>query len=203
MGRLIHDLFSIAFGTQWPFSFPVWAFVSAMLISCAAVLTAATPQLVSPITVEAMARPTRVAMWTFLAAPITVFGTIVLAFTGVGAPIAVISIFLCLGMIVVGTSACLAGISAQVFRMNGMVLQPWAAALVGMSVLRLVRLIPYVGAPVQSLVLLIGFSAAFVVAMDAARSWHARRMPDAKQFEGEHLIEWNAPEDYGAGQDKK
>jgi hypothetical protein len=195
MGRLIYDLIAIAFGSQWPFSWAAWAFVTTILVAVASVITAVAPKLVTPISVEILVRPSRIVLWTFLAAPVSVLGTLMLTFTGVGIPIAVVAIFIAIAMVVLGTTALMTALTAQLVRGQGVVLLPWAAALIGMAVLRLVRLIPVVGAPLQSLIMLIGFSAAFAAALTAARSWHARRMPDAKQFEGERLIEWNAPDD--------
>jgi hypothetical protein len=67
---------------------------------------------------------------------------------------------------------------------------PWLAALIGIAILRLVRLVPILGAAAHSLLVWIAFSAASIATVRMAWSWHKRRLPDAVQFRGETLVEW-------------
>jgi hypothetical protein len=192
---LLQDAAAIAGGNQWEFSFAIWAYLTVLAVACAAVLTAATPQLTTPLVVEVLARPWRVAKWTLLAGPCSLIVLVTLAFTGFGAPFAVLLSFLGLGLGCVGTIALATAVMSRAVAQQAFVVKPWVLAVVGMLAVRVIRLVPFVGAWLESLIVVVGYSLAFVVMVDGIRSWHARRMPDEQQFAGERLVEWNTPDE--------
>src|SRR5262249_42089792 len=75
-------------------------------------------------------------------------------------------------------------------RGSGVQLKPLPAALLGVTVLRLIRLIPVAGGVLSGLISWFCLAAVVVVAWDIGNSWYRRRMPDHEQFRGEDLIEW-------------
>jgi hypothetical protein len=75
--------------------------------------------------------------------------------------------------------------------MAGRELNPAVAAPIGVFVLRLPRLLPYVGALLESLIDWFAFAAACAVLWDLSVSWYRRRMDDDEQFDNSQLIEWD------------
>jgi hypothetical protein len=170
----------------------VWALVTLVFVLVGPFIVTVSPKVMEPPAVLLAKHPNRVAIW-LGGSLVATFATILFLFiTIVGAPAAsLVPVFVLL--------ATLAGFFAfarligdsLLRRATSMALPPpWAAVLVGIILLRLVRVIPFIGAAAFSVVLWIGYAAMCAVTWDRLRSWHRRRMPDAKQFRGETLVEW-------------
>jgi hypothetical protein len=124
--------------------------------------------------------------------PISVIGSFLLTF------VLLLTIFGAMLMPILAILVGMAGYLAlarlfgetAVLKLGGAATPPWLAAAIGIFLLRLVRLVPIVGAPAHSLLIWIGFAAASCATVRMAWSWHKRRLPDAVQFRGETLVEW-------------
>lgn len=187
VAQLFVDMGRVALGLT-EFSFFLWAYVSAILLLVGPVFVQVSPQVIDPPARLLATDPVRVTIWM----PISVIGlflvTLFLLITIFGAmlmPILAILVGLA-GYLAVGRL-----LGEQLGRAAGLAeVAPWLAAFVGILVLRLVRLVPYVGAPAHSLVAWVGFAAASCTTVAMAWSWYRRRLPDEQQFRGETLIEW-------------
>ncbi|MCW2950501.1 MAG: hypothetical protein JWN41_1514 [Thermoleophilia bacterium] len=192
MTSLLRDVLHLMLGIGLTFRPMVWALVTLVLLLVAPLVVTVSPRVMDPPGVLLAKFPERVAAWLGGSLVLTFATMLFLFVTIVAAPAA----FLVPVFVVVAT---LGGFFAFA-RIVGDVLvrrfasgtspPPWAAVCVGIVVLRLVRVVPFAGAALFSVVLWIGYAAMCAVTWDAARSWHRRRMPDARQFHGETLIEW-------------
>lgn len=185
--QLAVDFMRIALGLT-EFSWLLWAYVSVLLLVVGPVFAQVAPQVVDPPARLLATDPVRVVLWM----PISTIGafllTIVLVITIFGAmlmPIAAILVgmagYLALARLLGELGLARVGVAAA---------PPWLAAAAGIVAMRLVRLVPFVGAAAHSLLAWIGFAAASCIAVRAARAWHKRRLPDEVQFRGETLVEW-------------
>lgn len=184
---LFVDIGRVALGLT-PFSLLLWAYVSVLLVLVGPVFVQVAPKVIDPPARLLAADPVRVTIWM----PISLIGSFLLTIA------LIITIF---GAMLVPILAILVGMAGYLAlgRLIGEVVArrfgagdvpPWLAALVGIALLRLVRLVPILGAPTHSLLIWIGFSAASIATVRMAWSWHKRRLPDAVQFRGETLVEW-------------
>jgi len=190
MGVLVElfvDIGRIALGLT-PFSFLLWAYVSVVLLLVGPVFVQVAPKVIDPPARLIATDPVRVTIWM----PLSLLGsfalTVALIITIFGAMLMPI-IAILVGM--AGYLALARLVGEQVGRRAGVAeVPPWAAAAIGIVLLRLVRLVPIVGAAGHSLLVWVGFAAAACTTVRLAWSWHRRRMPDVVQFRGETLIEW-------------
>lgn len=187
VAELFVDMGRVALGLT-PFSLLLWAYVSALLLLVGPVFVQVAPTVIDPPARLLATDPVRVTFWM----PLSVIGlftlTIFLLITIFGAMLMPIGALLA-GMAGYLAVARLAG--ERIGRACGIAeVPPWLAAGIGIVLLRLVRLVPFVGAAAHSLVVWVGFAAASCAAVAAAWAWHRRRMPDAHQFRGETLVEW-------------
>lgn len=191
MGSLFLTLLQFAAGTLWGFSFSVWAGVTAVLLLAGTMLAAAVPQVLDPIAVEVALRPRRVALWAPITLVVLPAATVALVLTIIGAPLAILLLF---GALVGGALGYLGAgliLGDRVLTRAGYVAPPWLACIVGVLLLRLVRLVPVIGGALHLIVALFALAAAAVIARDLAWSWHLRRLPDDVQFRDEGIIEWD------------
>lgn len=185
--ELFVQMGAVALGLT-PFSWILWAYVSVLLLVVGPVFAQVAPQVVDPPARLIATDPVRVTIWMPLSVLLLFFGTIALVITIFGA------MLMPLVAVLVGMAGYLAIarlLGEQVGTRLGMsAVAPWLAALIGISLLRLLRLVPIVGAAAHSLVAWVGFAAAACVSVHLARQWYRRRMPDERQFRGEMLVEW-------------
>lgn len=193
MGELVGSIVRFAV-TGGDFSVAIWLGMTFMLLLLGCTLAAVAPRLLDPVAVEVALRPERVLMWI----PISVLGLAVVltlfAASIIGIPVAALLGVAAPFVGIIGYLAAALILGDRIGHAYGRELAPWIAVAVGVVAFRLVRALPFVGAPLHSVIGLFGFAAVSAVAWDLARSWHARRMPDVEQFQGEQLIEWN-PQD--------
>ena len=186
--ELFVDLGRVALGLT-TFSWLAWSYVTLLLLVVGPVFVQVAPKVVDPPARLIATDPLRVALWMPLSALLLVVGTIALIITIFGAILAPIAaIMLTLGGYL-GFARLLGERTAATLGWRGEV-PPWAAAFIGIALLRLLRVVPFVGAAAHSLVLWIGFAAAMCVAARMGRQWWRRRLPDRVQFRGETLVEW-------------
>lgn len=194
MGELLRDVMSFAVGTATQFSLSIWLFMTLLLIGVGVVMILALPQLFEPIAVEIALRPGRVVAWI----PISLIGVpLVIALlmaTIVAAPLSVVAVFV-LAIWTVGGYMSLAYVMGdRIARASGRDVPPYVALIIGLVVIRMLRLLPIIGASLHSLIVLIALAATCAVGWDMLRSWHKRRLPDHVQFRDENLTEWNPPD---------
>jgi hypothetical protein len=190
MGAIVElfvDLAQVALGLT-PFSWLVWAYVTILLLVVGPVFVQVAPRLVDPPARLLATDPLRVAVWMPLSLLAAFLATVLLFITIFGAMLAPIGAIALLGAGYLGIARLLG--ERLLTPLGPASAQPWLAALAGIVVLRLVRLVPYVGAPAQALVGWVAFAAATCVAVRAGRQWWRRRLPDRVQFRGETLVEW-------------
>jgi hypothetical protein len=195
MGSLLRDVLSFAAGTGFEFSFVAWALLTLLLAGVGSVMILALPQLFEPMAIEVALRPGRVALWipiSLIAVPL-----VLLFFMAsiVASPLSVVVAFLIAIGTVFGYMSVAYVTGDRITRAAGHELPPVAAFLVGLILIRLIRLIPVIGAFVHSIVVLVALAATCAVGWDLVRSWHKRRLPDDVQFQNERLIEWNPPDE--------
>lgn len=192
MISLLKDVLNLMLGIGVPFRPLVWALVTLVLLLVGPLVVTVSPRVMDPPGVLLAARPERVAAW-LGGSLLMVFGTIFfLAITIVGfAGIVLVPVFVALGVIG-GFFAFARVVGHTLLRRYASIDSPvaWMSVILGIVVLRLVRVVPFIGAAAFSLVLWIGFAAMCAVAWEQLRSWHRRRMPDKQQFRGETLVEW-------------
>lgn len=171
-----------------PFSWLLWAYVSVLLLVVGPVFAQVAPEIVDPPARLIATDPVRVTIWMPLSVLLLFFGTIALVITIFGAmlmPIVAVLVgmagYLAIARLIGERIGSTLGIAA---------VPPWLAALLGIAALRALRLVPIVGAAAHSLVAWIGFAAATCITVVLAKQWYRRRMPDARQFRGETLVEW-------------
>ena len=170
------------------FSWLLWAYVSVLLLIVGPVFVQVAPQVVDPPARLIATDPVRVVIWMPLSVLLLFFGTIALVITIFGAmlmPIVAVLVGMA-GYLAIGRL-----LGERIGSRLGMAsVPPWLAAVLGIAVLRVVRLVPIIGAAAHSLIAWIGFAAATYVSVHLARQWYRRRMPDERQFRGETLVEW-------------
>lgn len=190
MGVLVElfvDLGRIALGLT-PFSLLLWAYVSAVLLLVGPAFAQVAPRIVDPPARLIATDPVRVTAWMPLSAIGLFVGTVVLIITIFGAMLMPLAALL---VALAGYLALARLLGEQLARLVGHAESPpWLAATLGIVTLRLVRLVPVIGAAAHSLAAWIGFAAASCIAVRMLWAWHRRRMPDAVQFRGETLVEW-------------
>lgn len=194
MGELLRDVVSFATGTATGFSFAVWLFVTVLVGSVGAVMILALPRMFEPIAIELALRPARVAAWMPISMIVVPLLLALMMATIVGAPFSVIAAFaLAIGTVIGYTS--LAYVTGdRIGRAIGKELPAYAAFLSGLCCLRAIRLIPFLGGTLHSIVVWIALAGACAVGWDMIYSWHKRRLPDDVQFRNEQLTEWNPPD---------
>lgn len=186
--ELFADLGRIALGMT-AFSWLAWAYVSVLLLVVGPVFVQVAPKVVDPPARLIATDPLRVVLWlplSFIALFVTTIALVITIFGAMLTPI----LALMLGMTGYLSVARLIGERAGARLLSGAAIAPWLAAFIGITILRLVRIVPYVGAAAHSLIAWIGFAAATCMAVRAGLAWHRRRMPDVVQFKGETLVEW-------------
>jgi hypothetical protein len=187
IAQLFVDLGRIALGMT-PFSWLLWAYVSVLLLVVGSVFVQVAPKVVDPPARLLAVDPVRVAVWMPLSILLLLAVTIGLFITIFGVMLAPI-LALLVGMAGYLAIGRLLG-ERVVAGLRGGEVPPWAAAFVGIALLRALRAVPVLGAPAHSLVVWVGFAAASCVAVQMARQHWRRRLPDRVQFEGETLVEW-------------
>lgn len=191
MGQLAHDMALFAVGRLYEFSLLSWLGMTVLLALIGPVMAAVAQPVLDPVAVVVALRPGRAVAWMLLSTVLLPTVLLGLVLTWVGVPLAVIVLFGAAMLGGVGYLAVALIWGDRLVRAVGASAAPWASMLVGVVALRLLRLIPFVGAGIHSLVVWIGFGAAVAVSWDVARSWHRRRLPDNVQFANEDLIEWH------------
>ncbi|MEO6867973.1 MAG: hypothetical protein ABI200_08125 [Gaiellales bacterium] len=187
IAQLFVDLARVALGMT-PFSLIAWTYVTVLLLIVGPVLVQVAPKLVDPPARLLASEPLRVVLWMPISTIGLVLVTALLIITIFGAMLMpLLAMFV--GM--VGYLAFARLIGEQLGNRLGLLeVAPWLAAIFGITVFRLVRLVPGAGAAAHSLIVWIGFAAASCMAVRMGLAWHQRRMPDAEQFRGEVLVEW-------------
>jgi hypothetical protein len=192
MSQLIVDVLRVAFGVGIDFSFIAWAYVSAILLLVGPLFAQIAPRVIEP-PARVLASEPRVVAWWLPLSWLATFGVVLfLAITIVGIPAAML-VPLIVIVLALGGYVALARLTGErlAVQLGAKTVPPvWLATLIGITLFRLIRLVPFVGAAAHSLIAWISYAAVCLVLYRAARSWHARRMPDAQQFAGETLIEW-------------
>jgi hypothetical protein len=185
--QLAVDFLRIALGLT-DFSWLLWAYVTVLLLLVGPVFVQVAPQVVDPPARLLATDPVRVVAWM----PISSIGgfllTIVLVITIFGAMLMPIAALL-VGMAGYLALARLVG-ELSLARLGLLSAPPWLSGAAGIIVLRLVRLVPFVGAAGHSLLVWLGFAAASCTTVRMAVGWYRRRLPDERQFLGETLVEW-------------
>lgn len=191
MGSLAQDVLRfILIGGD--FSWLIWLGVTVSLIALAAVLSTIAPRLVDPIAIEIAVRPARIATWIPLSFLMWGLLSMILFISIIAAPLIVIVFLGATAAAVIGLIALSMIVGDRVsYRYLHKTIAPWKAAVIGMALARLIRAIPYVGAFVFGLIMLVALAAASALIWDKSLSWHRRRLPDDVQFAGENLIEWD------------
>ncbi|MCW2973122.1 MAG: hypothetical protein JWN72_1395 [Thermoleophilia bacterium] len=192
MTSLLKDVLDLMLGVGVPFRPLVWLLVTLVFLLVGPFVVTVSPRLMDPPGVLLAARPERVAAWLGGSLLMTFAAIFFLAITIVGAPaVFLVPVYVTLATIG-GFFAFARVVGHGLLRRYASIDSPvaWQSVLVGIVVLRLTRVLPFVGAAAFSLVLWIGFAAMSAVAWDRLRSWHRRRMPDKRQFQGETLVEW-------------
>ncbi len=195
MGELLRDVVSFATGTATGFSFSVWLFITLLVGGVGSVVLIALPRMFEPIAIELALRPGRILAWL----PISIIGVplllALLMATIVGAPFSVVAAFAIAIGTVIGYVSLAYVTGDRMARAAGRELPPYAAFILGLACLRIVRLIPFVGGTLHSILVWIAMAGACAVGWDMIYSWHKRRLPDDVQFRNEQLTEWNPPAD--------
>ncbi|MCW2922047.1 MAG: hypothetical protein JWL76_1921 [Thermoleophilia bacterium] len=185
--KLFVQMGEVALGLT-PFSWLLFAYVSVLLLIVGPVFAQVAPQVVDPPARLIATDPVRVTIWLPLSVLLLFFGTIALVITIFGAMLMPIVAIL-IGM--AGYLAIARLVGERIGAWLGMAaVPPWLAAALGIVALRAVRLVPVVGAAAHSLVAWVGFAAATCASVHLAKQWYRRRLPDARQFRGEMLVEW-------------
>jgi hypothetical protein len=187
VAELFVDLGRIALGLT-TFSWALWAYVSVLFLIVGPTFVQVAPKVIDPPATLLATDPVRVVIWM----PISVIGSFMLTL------FLLITIFGAMLMPILAILVGMAGylalsrlIGERIGNALGMAeVAPWLASALGIVVLRLVRLVPILGAPAHSLLAWIGFAAASCATVTMARSWYRRRLPDEEQFRGEMLVEW-------------
>ncbi len=190
MGALLRDVMSFAAGTATQFSLSIWLFMTLLLVGVGVVMILALPQLFEPIAVEIALRPGRVAAWIPISIIVVPFVLALLMATIVAAPLSVVAVFILAVWTVCGYLSLAYVVGDRMARAAGRDVQPFIALIIGLVAIRLLRVIPIVGAIAHSIVVLIALAATCAVGWDMLRSWHKRRLPDHVQFRDENLTEW-------------
>lgn len=171
------------------FSWIAWGLTSVLLLVTGPILVQAMPRFVDPVSRKVVLDPLKVVIWMPLSTGAAFLITIGLVITIFGAVLAPLFI---LGLLLVGYLAVARIIGSKVLpaTIQHTDFSPLLTTMVGILILRVVRLVPVVGALTHSLLIWIGFAAACLTAVEAARRWWRRRLPDEQQFRGELLVEW-------------
>ncbi len=170
------------------FSWILWSYVSVLLLVVGPLFVQVAPRLVDPPARLLATDPVRVTIWLPLSVLLLVLTTIALFITIFGA---MLMPLLAIGIGLVGYLAIARLLGEWIGRsMRQATVAPWLAAMLGILALRLVRAVPILGAPTHSLIAWIGFAATTCIAVQASKQWYRRRLPDARQFQGETLVEW-------------
>lgn len=193
MGSLVSDVTRALLGLGTDLSLIAWGFVTVLLVAIGPMLVHVGPRVFGPPARLAAAEPTRVTGWSFaFVLSLTVSALLAMALAIVAAPVLLLLLTWALGAGFVGyfAMAWLLGDRIAAWSGAAQAPPPWLAALLGLVVIRLVRLVPFVGGLLHAVVILAGCGAVTAVTWRLALAWHRRRMPDAQQFAGEVLVEW-------------
>jgi hypothetical protein len=185
--ELFVDAGRVALGLT-AFSWLLWAYVSALLLVVGPVFVQVAPKVVDPPARLVATDPLRVAMWMPLSILVLFAATVLLFITVFGAVLApLLALLLCMA----GYLAISRLLGERILHaVLGGDVPPWAAAMVGIALLRLLRIVPVVGGAAHSLVAWVGLAAATCAAWRMTRQHWRRRLPDRVQFRGETLVEW-------------
>ncbi len=194
MGSLISDAARALFGVGVGFSFVAWLFVTILLVSLGPMFVQVAPRLYGPPARQAGADLPRTIAWSagFIAL-LLLSALVAMATVIVAAPILLVLLAWALGAGFVGYFAIAWLVGERILvRIRDLEEAPpaWLSTLVGLAVIRAVRLVPFVGGIAHAIAILLGCGACAAVSWRLAVGWHRRRMPDAKQFDGEVLVEW-------------
>jgi hypothetical protein len=175
-------------------SYTFWLFVTLVLVASGVVLATIGERLLRPISVEVALRPGRVLLWMPLSIIAIPLAMTALILTIIGAGLAVILVLAI--PVFVGVAYCAVGelVGVDVLRRSrDAAVHPAVAVAVGVTLLRLTKLVPFFGPLIQLLILWFLLAAVCAVLKDAAWSAYRRRLPDDVQFEGDGVVEWNPP----------
>lgn len=193
MGALIGDITKALIGTSSQFSIIVWFFVTTLIVFIGPFLVQVAPTIYTPVARSIAVQPEKVMAWSVSFIAVVCVALLIAMATAIfAAPLLVILFMwiLCAGFVGYFATAYLLGEKLLIKLELSNTPKPWMATAVGLLVVRLVRLIPFIGGPIHAIFVLAGFGAASAMSWKVFLSWHKRRMPDAKQFDGETLIEW-------------
>lgn len=185
--QLFVDVAQVALGLT-PFSMVAWTYVTVLLLATGPAFAHVAPRVIDPPARMLAVDPVRIVRWMPLSVLTMFAATLALFITVIGA---LLVPMLAIALVLVGFLA-VSRLVGELLLVRLGVAAPGAAlaSAVGIVALRVVRLVPYLGAPVQSLIGWAGFAAAAACAVRGAWSWHKRRLPDVVQFRGETLVEW-------------
>lgn len=191
MDELLQHALGLALGTRGGFHVEAWVAVTVALALVGIALATLGGTLGQPVAVIVARKPRRVVLWMVVVAIVVPLALLLLVVTIIGATLAVVALFALALVGVVGYLAAAMLVGDRLARAAGVLLTPWAAVLAGVLVFRLLRLVPFAGAPLHSAIVWFGLAAAGAALWDAALSWHQRRLPDEVQFDNSTLIEWD------------
>jgi hypothetical protein len=193
MGSLIADTARALFGLG-AFHLIAWVFVSILLLSMGPMFVQVAPKLYGPPAKLAANDPMRMVWWSAGFIALLLLTTLVaMATVIVAAPVLLVLLVVAFATGFVGYFALAWLIGERILvRTRSLQVAPpaWLSTLVGLIVIRIVRLVPVVGGMIHALVIIAGCGACAAVSWRLALAWHRRRMPDAQQFAGETLVEW-------------
>lgn len=194
MGGLISDSARALFGVHVHFYVVAWLFVTILLVCLGPMFVQVAPKLYGPPARLAANDPMRVALWSVGFVGLLILAVLVAAATVVAAvPLLVVLLAWAFGAGFVGYFAMSWLIGERILvRARGLdtAPPPWLSTLVGLGVVRGLRLVPLVGGMLHACVVLAGCGACAAVTWRLVLGWHRRRMPDVEQFQGETLVEW-------------
>jgi len=191
MGHLIGDVVRVALGIRVEFHMVAWIYVTVLALVLGPVFAQVGPRWIDPPATLLATKPQKVAMWMPLSLLLTFAVIFAFAISIVGAPAAFLVPIAGLMATFIGYIALARLLGARIVsRVAGSEPAPYLAALVGIVVFRLVRLVPIVGAFAHSMLCWVSYAAVIAIFWSIAINWHRRRMPESKQFRGETLVEW-------------
>lgn len=193
MGSLVSDVTRALLGIGTELSLLAWALVTVLLVAIGPLLVQVGVRVFGPPARLVAAEPARAAGWSVgFVALLAASMLVAMALSILAAPAALLlaAWALAAGFIGYFAVAWLVGERLAAALGASSAPAPWLATLAGLVVIRLARLVPFVGGLVHALVVLAGCGACAAVSWRLAIAWHRRRMPDAEQFAGELLVEW-------------
>jgi hypothetical protein len=173
------------------FVFAFWLLATCSLLVLVPLAVVATGPLVDPVAVLVALSPSRAARMALLAIAASALAFFLLVASWFGTPLAIALAVVAVVVFLYGYAGVCVAIGDRALRSVGIDAPMWLASIVGVVVLRVLRLVPVVGGIAHAAVAFIGFGAASAALTDKAVSWHRRRLPDEEQFAGERITEWD------------